>query len=132
MIARLYASEILTALIVRHKLEKHAGTGFIMMNDISQPGGKKFGNDRQAQAVEQSRRTNLGWAERRKAIRGKLDGEGSWRRETRTLPRAEAREFARNFLIRYPKAAYWSEVESWRVLEGDIIEFTMRRLPSAD
>jgi len=25
-----------------------------------------------------------------------------------------------------------SEVESWRVLDDDVIEFTMRRLPSAD
>ena len=49
-----------------------------------------------------------------------------------TLPRDEARAFTRNFLKRYPKAAYWSEVESWRVLDGDVIEFTMRRLPSAD
>jgi hypothetical protein len=35
-------------------------------------------------------------------------------------------------LKKYPKAAYWSEVESWRVLDNDVIEFTMRRLPSAD
>ncbi|MGI9351796.1 MAG: hypothetical protein ACR2O3_09555 [Rhizobiaceae bacterium] len=56
----------------------------------------------------------------------------SWRRETRVLPREEAREFARNFMKKYPKAAYWTEVESWRVLDGDVIEFTMRRLPSAD
>ncbi|MEM7214008.1 MAG: hypothetical protein AAF423_00595 [Pseudomonadota bacterium] len=58
--------------------------------------------------------------------------KSTWTRETRTLPREEAREFARQFLKKYPKAAYWSEVESWRVLENDVIEFTMRRLPSAD
>ena len=53
-------------------------------------------------------------------------------RETFTLPRAEARSRARDFLNRFPKAAYMSGVESWRELEGGDIEFTMRRLPSAD
>ena len=33
---------------------------------------------------------------------------------------------------RYPKPAYMTEIESWRELPGDRIEFTMRRLPSAD
>jgi hypothetical protein len=32
----------------------------------------------------------------------------------------------------FPKAAYMTEIESWRLLPGDRIEFTMRRLPSAD
>jgi hypothetical protein len=59
----------------------------------------------------------------------KTDG---YLRETFVLPRAEAREQARAFLTRYPKAGYMSEVESWRVLPGDKIEFTMRRLPTAD
>jgi hypothetical protein len=53
-------------------------------------------------------------------------------RETFTLPREKARASARDFLTRYPKAAYMSEVESWRELPGGDIEFTMRRLPSAD
>jgi hypothetical protein len=53
-------------------------------------------------------------------------------RETFTLPRDEARLKARDFLNRYPKAAYMSTVESWRELPGDTIEFTMRRLASAD
>ena len=51
---------------------------------------------------------------------------------TFTLPRDEARSRARDFLNRFPKAAYMSGVESWRELEGGEIEFTMRRLPSAD
>jgi hypothetical protein len=59
-------------------------------------------------------------------------GEGSWRRETYRLPRVEAREIARDWFERYPKAAYLTQVESWRVLEDGRIEFTMRRLPSAD
>ena len=53
-------------------------------------------------------------------------------RETFTLPREEARRKARAFLDRYPKAAYMSAVESWRELPGGEIEFTMRRLASAD
>ena len=64
-------------------------------------------------------------ARRRKAGDGFL-------RETFTLPRATARARARDFLNRYPKAGYMSEVESWRELPGDEIEFTMRRLPTAD
>jgi hypothetical protein len=58
-------------------------------------------------------------------------GDG-WRRETFRLPRAQAQETAREWFERYPKAAYMTEVESWRVLENGLIEFTMRRLPSAD
>jgi hypothetical protein len=53
-------------------------------------------------------------------------------RETFTLPREAARARARDFLTRYPKAGYMSSVESWRELPGGRIEFTMRRLPSAD
>jgi hypothetical protein len=58
-------------------------------------------------------------------------GDG-YLRETFTLPRDEARLKARDFLARYPKAAYMSGVESWRELPGGDIEFTMRRLSSAD
>jgi hypothetical protein len=53
-------------------------------------------------------------------------------RETFTLPRDKARIKARDFLSRFPKAAYMSGVESWRELPDGEIEFTMRRLPSAD
>jgi hypothetical protein len=53
-------------------------------------------------------------------------------RETFTLPRDAARLKARDFLTRYPKAGYMSAVESWRELPGGDIEFTMRRLRSAD
>ena len=55
-----------------------------------------------------------------------------YKRETFTLPRSEAREKAREMLARYPHAAYMTEIESWSVLPGDVIEFTVRRLPSAD
>jgi hypothetical protein len=56
----------------------------------------------------------------------------SFRRETFALPREAAREKARELLHRFPKAAYQTEIESWRVLADDRIEFTVRRLPSAD
>jgi hypothetical protein len=55
-----------------------------------------------------------------------------WRRDTYTLPRNEARIMARDYFAKFPKAAYMTEIESWRVLAGDRIEFTIRRLPSAD
>ena len=57
---------------------------------------------------------------------------GAWQRETFTLPRAEAREKAREWFSRFPKAAYMTEIEWWRELEDGRIEFIMRRLPSAD
>ena len=53
-------------------------------------------------------------------------------RETFSLPREEARARAEAFLKSYPKAAYMSEVERWRELPGGAIEFTRRRLRSAD
>jgi hypothetical protein len=67
---------------------------------------------------------------RRMATRRKPDD--GYLRETFTLPREAARLKARDFLNRYPKAAYMSEVESWRELPSGDIEFTMRRLASAD
>jgi hypothetical protein len=69
-------------------------------------------------------------AARRPAARGKHND--GYLRETFTLPREKARAKARDYLARYPKAGYMSAVESWRELPGDNIEFTMRRLPSAD
>ena len=65
------------------------------------------------------------------ARRGAARGD-AFRRETFALPREEARAKARELFRRFPKAAYQTEIETWRVLPGDRIEFTMRRLPSAD
>jgi hypothetical protein len=53
-------------------------------------------------------------------------------RQTFTMPRDAARQKAREWFDHFPKAAYWTEVESWRLLPDDVIEFTMRRLPAAD
>ena len=56
----------------------------------------------------------------------------AFRRETFALPREAVRQKAREMFSRFPKAAYQTEIESWRELPGDRIEFTVRRLPSAD
>jgi hypothetical protein len=71
---------------------------------------------------------------RRQIARSREAGarQGSFVRETYRLPRDDARAKAREWFATWPKAAYWTEVESWRQLPDDKIEFTMRRLPSAD
>ncbi|NDW03048.1 hypothetical protein [Jiella pacifica] len=56
----------------------------------------------------------------------------SFVRETYTMERDEARQKAREWFEKFPKAAYWTQVESWRQLPDQRIEFTMRRLPTAD
>lgn len=58
--------------------------------------------------------------------------EDGFKRESFTLPREKAREKAREIFAAFPKAAYMTEIESWRELDDGRIEFTMRRLPSAD
>jgi hypothetical protein len=56
----------------------------------------------------------------------------AFRRETFALPREQARAKAREMFDRFPKPAYMTEIESWRELSDGRIEFTMRRLPTAD
>lgn len=70
-------------------------------------------------------------ARRRNTRRGQAADDG-FVRETFTQPREEARRTARAFLDRYPAAAYMSAVEHWRALPDGAIEFTMRRLRTAD
>ena len=53
-------------------------------------------------------------------------------RQTYRLKRTDARVKAQEWFDRFPKAAYWTQVETWKVLDEDVIEFTMRRLPTAD
>ncbi len=55
-----------------------------------------------------------------------------WKRETYQLSRIDARAKAQEWFETYPKAAYMTEIEFWRVLPDDKIEFTIRRLPTAD
>ena len=57
---------------------------------------------------------------------------GMWKRETFTLNRQDARARARQWFDDFPKAAYMTEIEFWRELPDGRIEFTIRRLPSAD
>ena len=68
----------------------------------------------------------------RMAARRELRREDGFVRESFTLPREDARLAARAFLDRFPKQAYMSEVERWRELPDGAIEFTMRRLRTAD
>lgn len=53
-------------------------------------------------------------------------------REAFTLPRDAARAEAREILQRYPAGGYSTTVEFWEKLPNGQIEFTMRRLPTAD
>jgi hypothetical protein len=72
-------------------------------------------------------------ARRRSARAGRSAASSDiWRRETFCLPREEARDKAREWFDRYPKAAYMTEIEFWRELADGQIEFVMRRLPAAD
>ncbi|MGO9743837.1 MAG: hypothetical protein ACLPN5_20440 [Roseiarcus sp.] len=71
-------------------------------------------------------------AQRRDMRHADSQPHDGWRREMFRLPRAEARLKAREWFDRYPKAAYLTEIESWRELADDEIEFVMRRLPTAD
>jgi hypothetical protein len=64
--------------------------------------------------------------------RARLRGSDGFVRQTFVQPRDEARETARAFFSRYPKAAYMTEVDAWRELPDGEIEFTMRRLSTAD
>lgn len=68
----------------------------------------------------------------RMASRFSRRDDDGFHRETFTLPREQARAKAREQFRRFPSAAYMTKIETWRVLPGDEIEFTMRRLKSAD
>jgi hypothetical protein len=61
----------------------------------------------------------------------RLDPDGFLRR-TFTLPVEDARAKAREFLREFPAGGYMTIVEHWRQLPDGQIEFTMRRLPTAD
>jgi hypothetical protein len=77
-------------------------------------------------------RTPKDLADRMAARRRQAKADDGFARETFTQPREQARQTARAFLDRWPAAAYMSAVESWRELPGGEIEFTMKRLRSAD
>ena len=69
--------------------------------------------------------------ERSRAERQGKERDG-FLRETFVLPRPDARKKAREWFDRWPKQAYWTEIESWFERPGDVIEFTISRLPAAD
>ncbi len=69
--------------------------------------------------------------DRSRAEKTRLPRDG-FLRETFVLPRPAARDKAREWFDRWPKQAYWTEIESWSERPDDVIEFTMRRLPVAD
>jgi hypothetical protein len=81
--------------------------------------------DRTRRPADVARRS----AERMAAQRRTAD---AFRRDTFVLAREAARAKARELFDRFPKAAYMTEIENWRELADGRIEFTMRRLPSAD
>jgi hypothetical protein len=45
-----------------------------------------------------------------------------------TRDRTAARNLIREYRERYPKAQYQTEIESWRHVQSDNFEFTMKRL----
>ena len=69
---------------------------------------------------------------RPKDLADRMAGRGQPDGYVREIPREQARAKAKAFLRSYPKAAYMSEVEQWRELPDGAIEFTMRRLRTAD
>lgn len=64
--------------------------------------------------------------------RAKIASAKFWRRESFTLPRLAARAKAKALFEQFPKAAYMTEIEFWQELADGRIEFTLRRLHSAD
>ena len=69
---------------------------------------------------------------RDRLARGRDAKRDGFVRESYLLPREDARAKAREWFDRWPKQAYWTSIESWAERPGDRIEFTMRRLPTAD
>jgi hypothetical protein len=83
-------------------------------------------------SIAMAYRTPRDFANRLAARRRQKKVDDEFARETFTQPREQARRTAMAFLDRWPAAAYMSAVESWRELPGGEIEFTMKRLRSAD
>lgn len=77
-------------------------------------------------------RTPKELADRMARQRRQKAADDGYARETFTQPRDQARDTARAYMARFPKAAYATEVEAWRVLPNGDVEFTMRRFRTAD
>ena len=104
-------------------------------SDPTRPPGGGHGQDEMRETPRDVARRLKSRSEAR--ARGEAQRAGSslsdgFFRQTYALPPEEARVRARDWFRRYPKAAYMTRVESWRQLPDGAIEFTMRRLPTAD
>ncbi|HXL09208.1 MAG TPA: hypothetical protein VN966_03215 [Candidatus Bathyarchaeia archaeon] len=65
------------------------------------------------------------------ASKGRFDGampQDPFIREKFTRERTAAKKLAAEYFERFPKDRYQTEVESWRHLQSQNIEFTMKRL----
>jgi hypothetical protein len=71
-------------------------------------------------------------ADRMRAGKDRRTTGVGFERETFTLPLEAARTKAREILDRFPTGGYATVVEQWRQLPDGQIEFTMRRLRTAD
>jgi hypothetical protein len=60
---------------------------------------------------------------------GRMSERDPFVREKFTKEWSFARKRAREYFEKYPKDRYNTEAESWRKLQSDNIEFTMKRLP---
>jgi hypothetical protein len=83
--------------------------------------------------MPRSSKTPADLARRLASSREPSDGavpDDGFERETYCLPRLDAQATAKDWFERYPKDSFMTEVESWRVLENGLVEFTMRRLQS--
>jgi len=89
-------------------------------------------DDRPQTPADLARRLGTRRDRSRRDVAHPRTGESVFKRETYTLSREEARAKAGEWFRDWPKAAYMTEVEFWRELADGRIEFTMRRLPTAD
>ncbi len=83
-------------------------------------------------AIDRQKPADIAKRLSQRSAKARASSADIWRRETYTLPRGEARDKAREWFVKFPKAAYMTEIEFWRELSDGQIEFTIRRLPSAD
>ncbi len=84
---------------------------------------------KQAAAVQRIREGNRRWAGSQADKPAREPAPSQWQRETHVLTKPEAQKKAKAFFRNYPKTDYLAEIESWRVLEDERVEFTLRYFP---
>jgi hypothetical protein len=82
--------------------------------------------ERQIEALDQAEEPQAPGDVPRKRLR--LVTRDPFIREKFTKERSAARTFAKEYLERYPKDRYQTEIENWRNIQSANIEFTMKRL----